>query len=75
MIKQIKREMKMNYRWWNEEGEIKEEHISQLETLAIQHIQTQISEGILTGELNTIIEEIEYNGWWKVKITNINEEG
>ncbi len=71
----IERRIIVNYRWSHKgHSEIPSEHISQLEEDAETRISEMMAQGYLSGELNTVVQNIdgtdtgerEYNGWWSV---------
>lgn len=63
---QIEFERKITYRWWNDEKEIDTNHIGQLEEEAIERINSMLVDDYTSGELNTEIEGVYYNGWWEL---------
>lgn len=72
---QIEREVKITYRWWNDDrSEIKPNHIEALEESAMERITKMMGEGYTAGELNDNIrmddddpdDGIPYKGWWEI---------
>ena len=39
--------------------------MEQLEEEAEVHIRNMINEGYTSGELNTYIDDVHYEGWWE----------
>ena len=63
---QFARKMTTTFRWWNEEeGEIPVEHKIQLEDEAEGHINWMRGQGLTSGELISIIDDIDYRGHWE----------
>lgn len=43
-------------------------HIPNLETQAIERINDQWRAGYTSGELIESVKDVEYSGWWEIKV-------
>jgi hypothetical protein len=78
-MKQMKREIKIAYRWWRSDGKaIKPAHVGALEESADDRIREMMKDGYVEGELRDNIhmtdrdpeDGIDYSGHWKVVKTS-----
>lgn len=66
----MERKIVIKYRWWRQNGNVKQEHIETLEEDAMNHISEMMKQGFTSGQLADNIQsnddEVEYYGHWEV---------
>lgn len=66
-MEQMETKIIITYRWWrNDDEDIVEKYINQLDAEALSKINSMIREGYTSGDLNTSIDDIDYQGWWRI---------
>jgi hypothetical protein len=64
---QIEIQETITFRWWdNEAEEIPIEHRNQLENSAKEQIAEMKGNGYTSGQLNDLIDSVDYVGWWEM---------
>lgn len=67
-MRQLQKEYTTVFRWWNVDGEeIPNEHLFKLNNSAEERIQEMKKDGFIEGELHDEIDEVVYQGWWRIK--------